>query len=205
MPSRSTEVGRYRASLDVVLRTDQNNESRIFSEPRKNVDLILRALARVKSEIDFRYTVIGDGDLRCDLTSSSVELGLADRVSFAGTVVDADLRSYYKDADLFILPSGISETSFEGFGLVYLEANALGVSTMAVCAGGAQEAIEEGRSGFFVEEASVAAIERGVREFLSGKRKFHCEDCRQFATQFTWSRVVDKFEQAYNRAIAIGT
>jgi phosphatidylinositol alpha-1,6-mannosyltransferase len=114
-----------------------------------------------------------------------------------GRVAGADLRSYYQNADLFVLPSGFSETSFEGFGIVYLEANSMGVPTMAVRAGGAQEAVEEGRSGFFVEEPTVAAIENGLREFLSGERIFHSEECRQFAAQFTWARVVERFERAY--------
>jgi phosphatidyl-myo-inositol dimannoside synthase len=174
-----------------------------LSEPRKNVDLMLRALARLKSEFAFRYTVVGEGHLRRDLKNLSVELGLADRVRFAGRVGDTDLRSYYEDADLFVLPSGISETSFEGFGIVYLEANSLGVPTMAVRAGGAQEAVEEGRSGFFVEEPTVAAIEKGLRDFLSGERTFRSEDCRQFAAQFTWARVVERFEQAYNTEVAV--
>jgi phosphatidyl-myo-inositol dimannoside synthase len=166
------------------------------------VDLMLRALARLKSEFAFRYTIVGEGHLRRDLTNLCMELGLADRVRFAGRVGDTDLRSYYEDADLFVLPSGISETSFEGFGIVYLEANSLGVPTMAVRAGGAQEAVEEGRSGFFVEEPTVAAIEKGLRDFLSGERTFRSEDCRQFAAQFTWARVVERFEQAYNTEVA---
>ena len=132
----------------------------------------------------------------------SEELGLAGRVSFAGRVGGAEMRSYYERANLFILPSGVSETSFEGFGIVYLEANSLGVPTMAVRAGGAQEAVNEGRSGFFVEEPSIVAIERGLREFLSGERKFRSEDCRQFAAQFSWAHVVNTFENAYNAEIA---
>jgi glycosyltransferase involved in cell wall biosynthesis len=168
-----------------------------LSEPRKNVHRILRALAGLRSEFSFRYTIVGEGDLSGGLTSLCTELGLVDRVRFAGKVCGADLRSYYEHADLFVLPSGISETSFEGFGIVYLEANSLGIPTMAVRAGGAQEAVEEGRSGFFVEESTVAAIEKGLREFLSGERKFRSEDCRRFAGQFTWGRVVERFERAY--------
>ena len=175
-----------------------------LSEPRKNVDLVLRALAGLKSEFVFRYTIVGEGHLRCDLTRMAVELGLADRVTFAGRVGDANLRSYYEDADLLVLPSGASETSFEGFGIVYLEANSVGVPTMAVRAGGAQEAVEEGRSGFFVEEPTVAAIQNGLREFLSGERIFRSEDCRQFAARFTWARVIDRFEQAYKTEVAVG-
>jgi glycosyltransferase involved in cell wall biosynthesis len=172
-----------------------------LSEPRKNVDLVLRALGRLKSEFPFSYTIVGEGNLRRDLETLSLELGIADRVQFAGRVADADLISYYQGTDLFVMPSGISETSFEGFGIVYLEANAVGVPTLAVRAGGAQEAVREGRSGFFIEEATVPAIENGLRSFLSGKRTFRSEDCRQFAAEFTWDRVIDKFEQTYKTEV----
>jgi phosphatidylinositol alpha-1,6-mannosyltransferase len=168
-----------------------------LSEPRKNVDLIIRALARLRSEFIFTYTVVGDGDLKDRLVCLCAELGISDRVTFAGGVSRAALRSYYQGADLFVMASGQSETSFEGFGIVYLEANAAGTPTMAVRAAGAREAVAEGRSGFFVEEPTVAAIEGGLRSFLSGSRTFRAEDCRRFAAEFTWDRVLDRLEAAY--------
>jgi phosphatidylinositol alpha-1,6-mannosyltransferase len=169
-----------------------------LSEPRKNVDLVLRALSRLKSDFTFQYTIVGDGDLRPALLELSRELGLADRVCFVGRVAHEKLKSFYEQSDLFVLPSGVTESSFEGFGIVYLEANGLGVPTMAVRAAGAKEAVDEGRSGFFIEEPSVASIEQGLRSFLSGNREFSRADCRQFAAQFTWARVIDRFERAYN-------
>ena len=147
-----------------------------LSEPRKNVDLVLRALARLKSDFGFRYTVVGEGDQEWALTQLAAELGLADRVRFTGRVADAELRSHYQQADLFVLPSGVSSTSFEGFGIVYLEANAMGVPTMALRAAGAAEAVDEGRSGFFVEKEDVASIESRAtfvpvgRKGLQGRR-----------------------------------
>jgi phosphatidylinositol alpha-1,6-mannosyltransferase len=168
-----------------------------LSEPRKNVDLVIRALARLKSEFMFTYTIVGDGDLKARLVRLCAELGIDDRVKFAGGVSRAALRSYYQDADLFIMASGQSETSFEGFGIVYLEANASGTPTMAVRAAGAREAIAEGQSGFFVEEPTVAAIEGGLKSFLSGSRTFCAENCRRFAEEFTWDRVLDRLEEAY--------
>jgi phosphatidylinositol alpha-1,6-mannosyltransferase len=172
-----------------------------LSEPRKNVDLVIRALARLKSEFMFTYTIAGDGYLKDGLGRLCAELGIADRIKFAGAVSQAALRSYYQDADLFVLASGQSETSFEGFGIVYLEANASGTPTMAVRAAGAREAVAEGRSGFFIEEPTVTAIEDGLRSFLSGKRVFQAEDCRSFAAGFSWGDVVETFEGAYESAL----
>jgi phosphatidylinositol alpha-1,6-mannosyltransferase len=168
-----------------------------LSEPRKNVDLVIRALARLKSEFMFTYNIVGDGDLKGRLVRLCAELGIADRVKFVGAISRAALRSYYQDADLFVMASGQSETSFEGFGIVYLEANASGTPTMAVRAAGAGEAIAEGRSGFFIEEPTVAAIEGGLKSFLSGSRTFSAENCRRFAEEFTWDRVLDRLEEAY--------
>jgi glycosyltransferase involved in cell wall biosynthesis len=172
-----------------------------LSEPRKNVDLVLRALARLKPDFRFHYTVVGEGDRKYELTRLAGELGLADRVRFTGRVADAELRSYYQGADLFVLPSGVSTSSFEGFGIVYLEANAMGVPTMALRAAGAEEAIDEGRSGFFVEQEDVEAIEKGLRSFMAGERTFAAEDCRQFAARFSWADIVGRFEQAYEAAL----
>jgi glycosyltransferase involved in cell wall biosynthesis len=172
-----------------------------LSEPRKNVDLVLRALARLKSDFGFRYTVVGEGDQKWALTQLAAELGLADRVRFTGRVADAELRSHYQGADLFVLPSGVSSTSFEGFGIVYLEANAMGVPTMALRAAGAAEAIDEGRSGFFVETEDIESIEAGLRSFLSGERAFRAEDCRRFAARFSWADIVGLFERSYDAAL----
>jgi phosphatidyl-myo-inositol dimannoside synthase len=168
-----------------------------LTEPRKNVDFVIRALARLKSEFRFTYTIVGDGDLKHGLARLCADLGIADRVKFAGGVSRAALRSYYQDADLFVMAAGQSETSFEGFGIVYLEANASGTPTMAVRAAGAREAVAEGRSGFFIEEPTVAAIEEGLRSFLSGGITFYAEDCRRFAAAFTWDRVIDRLEEVY--------
>jgi glycosyltransferase involved in cell wall biosynthesis len=172
-----------------------------LSEPRKNVDLVLHALARLRSDFDFRYTVVGEGEQKSALTQLAMKLGLDDRVRFTGRVAEADLLSHYRQADLLVLPSGVSSKSFEGFGIVYLEANAMGVPTMALRAAGAAEAIDEGRSGFFVENEDVTSIEIGLRLFLSGEKAFKPEDCQRFAAKFTWGNVVGTFEQSYGHAL----
>jgi glycosyltransferase involved in cell wall biosynthesis len=198
-------VGRFFTDASAPVRTRTQVPSMLtvcrLSEPRKNVDLVLRALARLKSDFGFHYTVVGEGDQKWALTRLAAELGLADRVRFMGYVTDAELRSHYQRADLFVLPSGVSTTSFEGFGIVYLEANAMGVPTMALRAAGAAEAVDEGRSGFFVEKEDIASIESGLRSFLSGERIFRAEDCRSFAARFSWADVVGTFERSYKVAL----
>lgn len=163
-----------------------------LSEARKNVDLVLHSLARLKDRYPFCYTIVGDGHRRRDLESLAHQLRLRDRVTFTGRVDQTTLERIYGEANLFVLPSSIIPNSHEGFGIVYLEAAASGVPSLAARLAGAAEAVSEGVSGMFVEEPTVDAITTALTRFLSGEAKFDNDACRQFARGFSWKRVVDQ-------------
>lgn len=173
-----------------------------LSEPRKNVDLVLRALAPLRGRYPFTYTVIGDGATRESLERLAEQLGLASVVRFAGRVSQAELMRELSSADLFILTSSTLPTSHEGFGIVYLEANAAGAPVLAARLAGAVEAVEEGASGMFVDEPTVPQIQAAVERFLAGKATFDPARCREFAARFTWERVAEHFAACYARVAA---
>jgi phosphatidylinositol alpha-1,6-mannosyltransferase len=111
------------------------------------------------------YLLVGDGPLRALLEGQARALGVVDHVIFAGSVLHDEMADHYALADAFImanreLPSG--ET--EGFGLVFLEANACGVPVIAGRAGGSVDAVTDEVNGLLVdgEEADeiVAAVTR---------------------------------------------
>ena len=134
--------------------------------------------------------MVGDGADRPRLEALSDRLGLGEHVEFAGFVTDTVLQSHYARADLFILTSSIIPDSHEGFGIVYLEAAASGVPSLAARLAGAAEAVEEGVSGLFVEEPTTEALEQALHRFLSGTHRFDADACRNFARRFTWQKVV---------------
>jgi phosphatidylinositol alpha-1,6-mannosyltransferase len=140
---------------------------------------------------------VGDGDLREGLCCLALQLGISDRVHFAGSVSDAQLRAHYEAADLFVLTSSNSAESFEGFGIVYLEANSFGVPVLGARNGGAIDAICEGTSGFFADEPSLQSVEECLRKFLSKEVRFDPTKCRLHAENFSWQACVDPMEQAY--------
>ncbi len=163
-----------------------------LSEPRKNIHLVLEALGTLKTDFSFSYRIVGEGSERASLETLISKLGLEEWVRFCGRLSDEDLKRELAASDLFILTSSILPTSHEGFGIVYLEANGCGVPTLAAKLAGAAEAVDEGRSGFFVEEPSVESIKDALYRFLSGEIRFDSATCRKFAAEFTWTRVVER-------------
>jgi lipopolysaccharide/colanic/teichoic acid biosynthesis glycosyltransferase/glycosyltransferase involved in cell wall biosynthesis len=81
----------------------------------KGVDVLLRAMTGVTA----RLVVVGDGPLRAPLEALARELGVSQSVCFAGHVTDAERLTWYRRADVVVLPS-ISRQ--EAFGMVQVEA-----------------------------------------------------------------------------------
>lgn len=175
-----------------------------LSERRKNVDLVLRALAVLKGRHDFRFTVVGDGELRAELEQLTDALGLRERVEFAGLLPADELRARLVQSDLFVLPASVNPASHEGFGIAYLEANACGTPTLAARLAGAAEAVDEGVSGFFVADVSVEATAEALGRFLGSEVAFSPQACRAFARRFSWATVVDAALPWYGAA-ALGS
>ena len=168
-----------------------------LGEPRKNVDRVLHALSRLKDRHEFRYVVVGDGHDRARLERLAGELHLGQRVRFTGFVSREELLDVYAHSDLMVLASAVIPGSHEGFGIVYLEAAASGVPSLAARLAGAAEAIDEGKSGLYVEEPTVDAIADALARFLEGQVRFDPDACRNFARRFTWPKVVDHSLQYY--------
>ncbi len=98
----------------------------------KGIDVLVRALASLKSPA--RLVVVGAGPERDPLARLAGELGVADRVTFLGSLPQAALPDWYRAADLFVLPS-----RSEGVPNVLLEASACGTPWVASRVGGIPE------------------------------------------------------------------
>lgn len=170
-----------------------------LAEPHKNVDLVLQALARVRDTQPFHYTIVGDGYLRDSYERLTRDLGLTDRVTFTGFLDRSALNSQLLDSDLFILTTSQTPVAYEGFGLVYLEANACGSPVLAARIGGSVEAVEEGVSGMFVDEPTVDGIGNALAKFFSGASRFEADACVAFARKFSWAKVADHCLAHYSR------
>ena len=105
---------------------------------QKGPDHFLTAAKSVRQRVpDARFVLAGDGDLARPLARRAADLGLADRVVFAGFLCAADVDRLLRAADLFVLPS-VSDP----FGIAALEAMARDVPTIVSAAAGVSEAVE---------------------------------------------------------------
>jgi glycosyltransferase involved in cell wall biosynthesis len=124
-----------------------------FLAQRKNVDNLLRAVARLNSPVHF--VVVGDGPERNHLLALAQSLGIADKVNFTGAIVDPDkLSELYGTARFFCLPA-LSEC---GIPLVILEAMACGAPIIASKISAVPSVVQDGYNGFLVEPGDIDGL-----------------------------------------------
>jgi phosphatidylinositol alpha-1,6-mannosyltransferase len=132
---------------------------------KKGIDNALRAFARLEpGHADCRYLIVGTGPYEPELRRLALELGVADRVVFAGAVAESDLVEHYRLGDVFVMPNRqLANGDTEGFGLVFLEANACGLPVIAGCDGGSLDAVTHDANGLVVDGKSVEEIADAMR------------------------------------------
>jgi glycosyltransferase involved in cell wall biosynthesis len=106
-----------------------------------------------------RVLIVGDGPLRDTLERRARRLGIAHAVSFAG--YQEDVASAYRAMDVFVLPS-----RDEGYGVVFLEAMAMGVPVVGTRVIGTEDAVEDGVTGLLVPHADAPALAEALRRML---------------------------------------
>ncbi len=127
----------------------------------KGVDVTIRALPQiVRAFPTIKYLIIGRGDDRPRLESLAQELGVGDRVVFAGFVPTENLVEHYRLADVYVMPSQ------EGFGIVYLEAMACGVPVVSGDADGSADPLQDAKLGWRVPHRDPHAVARACIEIL---------------------------------------
>lgn len=137
---------------------------------KKGQDNLLNAFASVlKKHNNTILLIIGNGEYLDALKIKSIDLKIADKVMFLGGVDRSKLPLYYNMTDIFVLPSRYHES----FGLVYLEAAACNVPSIAGNLGGVSDAIQDGITGFLVDSFSVNELEDKLNLLLEDEKLRH--------------------------------
>ncbi|MCL4517912.1 MAG: glycosyltransferase family 4 protein [Thaumarchaeota archaeon] len=161
----------------------------------KGVDVLLKAFALVsKKTSDSVLLVVGGGNMLGYYEKMASDLGVSDRVVFAGRV--DELPEYYAACDVCVLPS---KDSSEGFGLVLLEAMSCGKAVIGSRAGGIVDVVTE-ESGLLVPPNDVSELSRAILSLLLDDelRSAFGRAGLSLAMDNDWGKVADKVERVYN-------
>ena len=166
---------------------------------RKGQDMVIRALPQISKRIsDVTYLIVGDGPYRQSLESLAVTMGVEKRVIFAGKLGKEDLAAIYALCDVFAMPSRQeAENDVEGFGIVYLEANACGKAVIGGRSGGVPDAIVDGVTGILVDPHDVDDIAERISRLLLDRQLTACmgeNGYKRVHEQFTWSHVCTRIQ-----------
>ena len=173
---------------------------------KKGLDVALKAFARFASEYPAaRFTIAGEGPLREDLERLSGELGIIEKVAFAGFLGERELFDLYQAAHLFVHPSQLTEDqNQEGVPNSMLEAMATGLPVAATLHGGIPEAVRNNASGILVPERDLDALAEAMRSFATDARmwsEFSSAAAKDVREQFEQGTQIAKLESYYDEAI----
>jgi glycosyltransferase involved in cell wall biosynthesis len=125
--------------------------------PMKGLDVLIRAMAEMKDE-NIMLTIAGEGDEKLRLQNLAEELGVAERVIFAGYV--EEIASLYSDFDCFVLPS----ISHEACPSALLEAMACGLPVITSDFGPLPELNLDGVTGLVVPAGDSKKLAEAIRQ-----------------------------------------
>jgi D-inositol-3-phosphate glycosyltransferase len=180
-------------------------------EPLKGIDTLLQAVSLIQERVpqvaeNVRVTIIG-GDPWADdpdeemarLQQLRESLDIGDFVTFLGAKDQAVLPFYYAAAEMVVMPS-----HYESFGMVALEAMAMGTPVIASEVGGLAFLIQDGENGFHVPSRDPEALAERIYELLTNEacRLSMGRNARACAQDFDWSIIAERMMRVYADTMA---
>lgn len=190
---------KHTASGDVVLLTVGRLQK------RKGQDAVIRSVAKLRDKHPrLLYLIAGIGEQEGELRKLVAELSLESQVLFLGAVSDGELLDCYRECDIFVMSNRTVGKDCEGFGIVFLEAQAQGIPVIAGASGGTGDAMQDGVTGLRIDcqdyENPVYLTEAIDRLASSSELRRSMGICgRQFvAENFDWTQITEKARRVLN-------
>lgn len=164
--------------------------------PYKNVDVAIKAFNHVvKKHKNSKLYIVGEGDSYKSLKKLVSQLSLEKSVVFTGFVTDEEKVKILGKSWVVLQPS-----SFEGWGLTVIEANACGTPVIASNTNGLRDSVIDGKTGILVPVKNVDILAREMLELTvdSKYRKDLSSESIAWAKQFSWDKSAEKFAKLLN-------
>jgi len=176
--------------------------------PRKGVDTVIEALAKLKyKEERVRLVIVGgDADTAEELQrlrQLAGRLRISDKVIFAGQRSREELKYYYAAADIFI-----TTPWYEPFGITPLEAMACGTPVIGSNVGGIKFSVADGHTGLLVPPKDPEALAVKIGSLLRSPARLKdmgSNAIRRINKLFTWQLVAQDMSTVYEKILAADT
>ncbi len=132
----------------------------------KQVDVTLRAIAKLDPALDVKVDIVGGGDQRHKLEELTSQLGLTDRVIFHGRTSDAELRAIYSKASVYVIAS-IAELQ----SISTMEAMASGLPVVGADAMALPHLVHDGENGYLFPAGDADAEAAAITTVLTASRE----------------------------------
>jgi glycosyltransferase involved in cell wall biosynthesis len=166
----------------------------------KGVVYAIRTLAILPPEAARLYIVGGPAGEPRVASAEARRLGVEDRVTIVGRVMQNELAGWYRRAQIVVSPS-----LYEGFGLPAAEAMACGTPVVASDGGALPEVVADGETGLIVPAGDARALADALGDLLADPAR--CVELgtagyRRVIDKFTWPRTAERTEALYGEVLA---
>ncbi|KAB1067023.1 colanic acid biosynthesis glycosyltransferase WcaL [Tamlana haliotis] len=125
----------------------------------------------IEKGLNLHYTIVGDGTDLVLLKQLAKELNIEDYISFTGAKSQQEIKHLLEDHDVFIMPSTHDKSGRrEAFGVVSLEAQAMGLPVIAFNSGGVVDTLVDKQTGFVVNDRDVEGISKKIEELYNNPK-----------------------------------
>lgn len=162
----------------------------------------VRAIAKIKNKYPtILYTIVGsDDDARYinEIKKFVAENDMEDNVMLIHNAnSNKALTFFYSTADVFAMNSNNDGDHFEGFGLVFLEAEQFGKPVIGSSGCGIEQAMEDGKNGYLTKQSDIADIADKLDKILGGDMEKMGAASKEFYKRFTWDKTVSEYVKYY--------
>ena len=175
--------------------------------PRKGIDTVLEALPEISRAVpQVQYIVAGHGPDRARLEQLAERLGVAPLVRFLGMIPDEQLAPLLHMADVFVMPAREERPDVEGFGLVFLEANACGTPVIGSTSGGIPDAVLDGVTGLLVPPQAPGPLAVAAIRLLNDaelRQRLGQVGRERVLREGTWERMAEQLSTSMSELIGL--
>ena len=178
---------------------------------RKGQDQLIRGLGELRRRVPgARLLIVGGGPYLDQLRQMAVEHGVAEHVVITGQVPEDELPAHYAAGDVFAMPCRERRGGLEveAFGIVFIQAQAVGRPVVAGRIGGVPDALRDGETGVLVDGEDPRAVIDAVAGLLGDPARatrMGEQGARFVSENFTWDQRTRQLRSLLARAVGPGT